>query len=156
MSFEGSLRINIAAKIDSAHGLVTPEANMAERVSATFDSANCYYTDSSDISGNGNSWDLVGSLEEDLGDTVQFAKVYAVYFKNDGTVASANNMLLGSATNHIPMFTNSADSIIIPPQASLTYEYPTGITVTATTADTLYVGGTAGMPYELAVIGRRI
>ena len=156
MSFTGTGQINIRAKIDSAHGLVTPEADMTRKISSAFASDNTYFTADTDITTPGNAYDLSGSLEDDLGDTVIFKEIHLLHFKNDSTVASANNMIIGSATTHIPIFKNSAHAMTIKPQSSFTLMDDTGIPVTAGTADTLNIWGANGQAYELVIIGRRV
>ncbi len=156
MSFVGSYKETITAKIDSAHGLVTPLANMTRNVNSNFSSATTYFTSSTTITGAGNEYDLSGSLTDDLGDTVIFKEVHCVHFRNTSTLDSGSNMTLGSATTHIPIFKTNTDSMTIKPQASFTILDDTGIAVTATTADTINIWGTTGDAYELVVIGRRI
>ncbi len=156
MSFVGKYLERINCKIDSAHGLVTPEADMQRNVNSNFSSATTYFTSSTTITGAGDEYDLSGSLEDDLGDVVIFKEVHLVHFRNTSTLDSGSNMTLGSATTHIPLFKTSADSITIKPQASFTILDDTGIAVTATTADTINVWGTTGDAYELVIVGRRI
>ena len=155
MSFQGKYQESITAKIDSAHGLVTPVANMTRSISSVYDSATTYFTASTTITGAGDEYDLAGALTDDLGDTVQFKEVHLVHFKNNSTAAAGNNMILGSASTHIPIFKTNTDSISMEPQASFTILDDTGIAVTGGSADTINIWGTAGDAYELVVVGRR-
>ncbi len=155
MSFEGTYSEGIRAKIDSAHGLVTPEAVLSRTLKSKFASANVFYTKQSTLVASAASFDLRGSLEDDLGDVMTLQKVYLLHFKNTSTVASGHSMILGSATTHIPLFKASAHAITLTPTRSFTVLADTGIAVTAGTADTINVFGATGDAYEIVVIGRR-
>ncbi len=155
MSFTGSFREVIKAKIDSAHGLVTPTADMTRNTTSSYDSATTYFTADTTLTGASDSYDLAGSLTDDLGDVIVFKEVHLIHFKNQSAVASARNMIVGSALTHIPLFKASAHAMIVPPQCSFTVLNDTGIPVTAGTADTINIFGTSGDAYELVIIGRR-
>ena len=151
MAFSGRYQREINLLKSSAHGLVTPVAQLQRQLRDTLTSATNYFTRQTSITASADSYDLRGSLEDELGDAVAFDKVHLIHFKNTSTVAAGADMIFGSAANTIPLFNATTAGMIIPPQASFTYHNEAGLSTTAGTGDLVYISGATGDGYELII-----
>lgn len=104
-------------------------------------------------SGTTTDIDLAGSLTNQFGDAVVFAKVKLLWFRSPST-NTVNFTLFGDAAS--VLFVNTAATThTVTPGGLLVMYNPTGFTVTGTTADILQiaVGAAASQAYNLVVAG---
>ena len=134
--------------ITSAHGQVTPKADLPVLLTGSYDSATSVYQTTGTITGGADTIDLQGSLLDDLGDPVSFQKVHMVHYRNRSS--SGSNIVFRSA---FPILGDSADTITLAPQAYNTYIDETGIAVTAGSGDKIYITGTTGKTYDVIIVG---
>jgi len=153
MAFSGSYQREIRLTKSSAYGLVTPSAVLTRSLRDTLSSASNYISRKENITSGADSYDLQGSLTDELGAALIFDKVHLVHFKNSSTTESGSNMVFGSAANTISLFNSTDAGIVVPPQASFTYHNEAGVSVTAGTGDLVYIAGTTGDEYELIIAG---
>jgi len=113
--------------------------------------ANKIYQTTRSLSSGSDSIDLSGALTDSYGSSAVFARVKALYIKNNGTAV----MTFGAGSNPWATLLNSTGTIKIPPGGFLIVATPdaTGWTVTAGTGDLLNVTGTGSESYEIAVLG---
>lgn len=100
--------------------------------------------------------DLAGTLEDPLGQTVVFAKVYAIALYAES--ANTNSVVLGGAAANAftGPFADATDKINVAPGGSVLLINPAGWSVTAGTGDLLKVansGAGTSVSYRLTVIG---
>ena len=131
-------------------GLSAISSSIAENIQSPFTTVACdsVFSVSGTIAGGTDDYDLAGSLTNPLGQAVTFAKVMAVFVRNNGS----NVMKVGGA-NNIPMFDAVGDEISLAANAYFLYVDQTGITVTGATGDLITVTGTNDDTYDIIVIG---
>lgn len=100
--------------------------------------------------------DLVGALEDPLGQPVTFAKVYAIALYAEST--NTNNVVLGGAAANafLGPFADATDKVSIAPKGSVLLINPVGWATAASTADLLRVansGAGSSVSYRLLVVG---
>ena len=144
-SKQSTTRLNFT--ITSAHGNVTPEAQLAINLTSSFDSATGIYQISDTITCGVDTIDLVGSLVDDLGDAVKFKKVHLLHYNS--TSASSNAMTFGDNFG-------MTSAISLAGGAYSTYINEAGQQITATSGDTITVTGTTGSPYDVVVVGLKL
>ena len=150
MSLTNNVQINLSSNLTGSVGLATLSASVSQSISSRLDTVACdsLFSVTGTISGGAVSYDLVGSLTDPLGDAVTFAKVMAVFFRNNGD----NAMTVGGA-NNVPIFANTSDLLNVAADAYNLYIDPTGVAVTGTNDDIITVTGTNDDTYDLIVIG---
>jgi hypothetical protein len=99
----------------------------------------------------GDSIDLVGSLVDDLGDTVQFKKVHLVHFRN---ASSGSSNVTFNPT--FPILGTSAQTIVLQPLGYATFTDESGVAITASSADKINITGTAGLDYDVIIAGLKL
>jgi hypothetical protein len=104
------------------------------------------------------SLDLAGSLVDNLGATITFARVRALLV--EASSANTNNVVVGGAASNAfaSMFGDATDKFVVRPGGLVLLVAPgaTGYAVTAGTGDLLQVansGGTTGVTYDITIIG---
>lgn len=104
------------------------------------------------------SLDLAGSLADNLGATVTFARVRALMI--EASSSNTNNVVVGGAASNafVNWVSDATDKVVIRPGGLLLLVAPgaTGYAVTAATGDLLQVansGGTTGVTYDITIIG---
>jgi hypothetical protein len=104
-------------------------------------------------SGTTTDIDLAGSLTDQYGDAVVFAKVKLLWFRSPST-NTVNFTLFGDAAS-VPFLGTAATTHIVTPGGLLVMYNPTGFAVTATTGDILQitVGAAASQSYQLIIAG---
>ena len=150
------INIIISSKLTDSVGLSDVSAVVAETVSTALVEVDCdaLYTVTEDITGTENALDLVGALTDPLGDVVQFAKVMAIFVRNN---AVANSMSIGGNANSLELCADKAsDKITLAYGAYLLMVDKNGIPVTAGSTDILQINGTAGDEYDIIVIGTAV
>ena len=119
--------------------------------------ANLLYNDRLTISNCGaTDLDLAGSLENQIGETLTFAKVYGIYVHNRSSTAS-DKVHIGGDANSVPIFGAVADYLIIGPGGCLLAIDPTdGWTVTASTGDIIEISNPGGndIDCDVAILGK--
>jgi len=102
--------------------------------------------------------DLAGSLSDNLGSTLSFAKIKAIRIRADA--ANPGDLLVGAApaNGFVSPFNAAADRIRVPPGGRIELVNPTanGWAVTAATADLLRVTNSSGggsAVYKIEILG---
>jgi hypothetical protein len=118
-----------------------------------------YYAERTLTAGSNETLDLAGVLLDVYGNTLTFAKVYAIAVKNVGTVASriefgpnssngfGTNVFFGGASHRVSVNISSGLAVLYA---------PAGATVTAGTGDLLYVENMSAVnaaTYRIAILG---
>lgn len=136
--------IKINTTITSAHGNVTPTASLPISLRNDFDSATGTYQISDTITGGSNALDLIGSLVDDLGDSLVFDKVHLIHVHS--TSASSNAIVV---TTTFAGFVAGN----LPGGGHITWASETGTTLTGGSGDIINIVGDNGTPYDIVVIG---
>ena len=150
------INIILSSKLTGSAGLSDVTAVVAETVSTTLVEVACdaLYTVTEEITGTENALDLVGALTDPLGDVVQFAKVMAIFVRNN---AVANGMSIGGNAASLELCADKAsDKIALAHGAYFLLVDENGITVTSGSTDILQINGTAGDAYDIIVIGTAV
>ena len=150
------INIMLSSKLTDTVGLSAVEGEIAQAISNALTTVACdaLYVVTEDISGTENAIDLVGALTNPLGITVQFAKIMAIFFRNN---AAANGMSIGGNANSVELCVDKAsDKIAVAKDSYILYINENGITVTGGSTDILQINGTAGDEYDLIVIGKAV
>ena len=104
--------------------------------------------------------DLAGSLTDDFGAALTFARIKAVYLF--AAAANVNNVnVTRPASNGVPLFMAAGDAIALRPGAALMWINPdaTGVVVTAATGDLLDLtnsGGGTSVVVDVVIIGASV
>lgn len=140
-------KIILSSKLTDTEGLAAQKGTVAEDINnvLTTVATSLLYTTTGTISGGSNDIDLSSALEDPIGDTIVFAKVMAIFIRNNG----ANAMTIGG-TNNIPLFANTSP---LGKEAYFSHIDQNGITVTAGTGDLITIAGTNGDTYDIIVVG---
>jgi hypothetical protein len=142
--------ITLNFTLTSAHGNVTPSAALNTRETGTYGSATGMWQTSGTITGGSDSYDLRGSLIDDLGDPVSFSHLNMIHVKN---YASASTFIRVQS----PIFlTDNTEELWLTPGAHVTLVDETGLALTDTSIDTVVIVGTTGDQYDIAVVGKKV
>jgi hypothetical protein len=141
--------IRLSFKITSAHGMVTPEADLNVRLQGLYTTATSIYQTTGTITGGVDTIDLRGALIDDLGDPVTFQKVHLVHFKH---ADSGSNITFRPT---FPILGSSAQTITLASSAYNTYIDEAGVVVPETYGNQIHVTGTTGLQYKVIVVGRK-
>lgn len=150
MTMTNTLQLNLINTLTRTVGASDVTAATSKRLSSTdypLTGADAILTIAAAIdAGGSNSYDLQGAETDPLGAAVTFAAVKAILFRNLGE----NAMQLGGAGN-IPLLSGATDKLNV--DAAGMVLAVGDIAVTAGTADSVTVTGTAGDTFELIVVG---
>lgn len=149
MSFSSQIVYDINATVSSARSVMTAAGAYKNTFNSNYASANNVFADVSAIASISTSYDLSGSLENAIGDPFIITEIQNIQIINK-SISSALTVL-GAATD-IPVLSSAGSVIPIGTSGRINLDYPRGLTVTATTADTITLRGT-GARFEIMVIG---
>ena len=146
MTLSNNIRLAVSSTLTGTVGNASVTATIREAVTSTLSGTDALFTASGDQTGTEDVYDLADATVSDpLGDSVTFASVGLVYFRN----RSENVIVLGGGTDDIaPLATGEsvpAGGVVI---RNATYTVGVG-------ADQITVNGTAGDAYDLIVIGTK-
>jgi hypothetical protein len=118
-----------------------------------------YYAEAVSIAASGSTnYDLNGSLTDDFGDAVDFAKVTAIIVK--ASASNTNSVVIGAAASNAftGPFGSTTHTIAVPPGGTAMLLAPVGgWTVTAGTGDILKVANSSSgsaVVFDIAILGR--
>jgi len=149
MSLTTSIQYNISSSLTSDRSVSTAIGTYSNSLKSAVSSADNIYTDASAVASGSTSYDFSGSLENAIGDPVIFGKINYIQLVNKSTTSAIT--AFGASTD-IPVLTSAGSVMTINAGGRFNMHYPSGLDVTATTADTITIRGT-GAVFELAVIG---
>lgn len=166
MSVRGDLRINLALEYTKAADLGTARFPIAiDDVTRVMPGtgakqADKMFSDTRTVAASSNDdLDLAGTLTDNFGATLTFAKVMAIYVK--ASPENTNNVVLGGAASNafVGPFSSATDKLALKPGASVIIkdETATGWAVTAGTGDLLRIansGAGSSVSYDIVIIGR--
>lgn len=114
---------------------------------------NMIFSDTRTLTATSETLDLAGALTGAFGSTLTFTKLKVLYIRNTSTT---DNLIVGNATNPVPLFSDASDKYPIPPGGILLITAPnaSGIAVTASTGDGIKIdAGSATITYDIVMIG---
>lgn len=151
LALSNNIKININAELTDIQGLINQRASVAQSIANTLSTVACnlIYSATLTISGGSAQIDLAGgSLEDPFGNALTFAKLMALFVRNNGD----NAMTIGGA-NNVPILNGSTDKINLAADAYQLYIDENGITVTAGTGDLIIITGTNDDTLDILLIG---
>lgn len=144
---------NVQTNYQSARSLMIAKSDHTDIFNtAVPTSANKLYSVKATMSGTSDVYDLYGTLDDPLGDTVRFAEVHVLNISNTATDSAGTLTILGGATD-IPILTSAAAYITVPWGSEFFWQNARGTAFTSAQAN-ITLRGTAGQAaYEMIVIG---
>lgn len=165
MAMTAELRVKLTARQTSALDLGTASADItAEKVIAltngvTADKADLIWSDQRTLAASATEdLDLAGALADAFGATIAMAKVVAIYV--EAAAGNTNNVVIGAATNAIPLFGGTNGTFAVKPGGVFLAAAPNGaglLSVGAGSTDVLKVANSSSgtsVTYKIVVIGR--
>ena len=149
MSLNTIIRYDINSTLQEARSVSNAIGSYRNQLKTEVSSADNIFTDASAVAGASTSYDFSGTLENSIGDPVIFGKINYIQLINTSTTSAIT--AFGAPTD-IPVLSSAGSVIPIKAGGRFNIEYPSGIDVTATTADTITIRG-EGATFELAVLG---
>ena len=153
MSFSSQIVYQLNATVSSGRSVMTASGAYANTFNSNYTSANNVYADSSAVLAASATatavYDLSGSLENAIGDPFIINAIQNIQIINNSVTSSLT--AFGGVTD-IGVLTDSAAAITVENGGRINLDYPRGLTVTSTTADTITLSGT-GARFEIMVIG---
>lgn len=165
MSLRLDLKVSLSGRIIGSGDLAKPALDidiqkllqLASGVGAN--QADIFWSDERTIAASGSEdLDLAGVLADAFGATVAAAEVVAILVMADP--GNANNVVLGNATNPIPLFAGTTPTHAVKPGGIFLVAAPNAaglLTVGAGSTDVLKVANSSsgtGVTYQIAVIAR--
>jgi hypothetical protein len=161
MSLETTVSLSIIAKLLGANDLGTPQWPGRESFSKKFltgigvDQSDMVFADERTLAASASeTLDFNGALLDPLGGPFTPSKLRGLYVEADP--ANTNDVVIGNATNPILVFGVATGKVAIRPGGCFLFVDPTGVTVTAATADeikALNSAGGTGVTYRMLAWG---
>jgi hypothetical protein len=165
MSLRLDLKMSIAGRIVGSGDLAKPALDVAIEKAIALASgvganqADIFWSDERTLGASGSeTLDLAGVLADAFGATIAAAEVVAIFVFADA--GNTNNVVIGNATNPIPLFAGTTPTHAVKPGGWAAFCAPNAaglLTVGAGATDELKVansGGTTAVTYQIVVIAR--
>lgn len=165
MSAQANIKLSIDAHLDAAIDLGTVAQALLYGPTYVFsdgtgaDQIKQVFADTRTLTASSTEdLDLAGGLTNALGQSITFTKIRAIAIK--ASSSNTNNVLVGGAASaqFATWVGNSSDIVVVRPGGLLVLVAPdaTGYEVTATSADLLRIGNSAGstsVSYDIVLLG---